>query len=327
MKKPAISVIIPVYKAENYLHKCVDSLLAQTFTDFEVILVDDGSSDRSGAICDEYSQKDSRVKVIHKENGGVSSARQCGIDNAQGEYTIHADPDDWVENNMLEELYRKAKKENADMVICDYYKEYGNYTKYIKQQPPALDHKTILCELLLEQLHGSCWNKLIRRTYYKRYNIHFPFSLRMYEDLFVTISIVCNNPKISYLNKAFYHYDKVTNLQSITKDPTVAYTQLLKLDQYLRDVFTSIYFQYIYSYLLYKKAWLELTMSNLKELSTTLEDLKNHFPPHAPLSKKVLLKLAYHSPLLSKKIYDIIKKHQNKHLVFHIKKTRNKIRA
>ena len=106
---PKISVIVPVYKAEAYLHRCVDSLLAQTFQDFEVLLVDDGSPDRSGEICDEYARKDSRVRVFHKENGGVSSARQYGMDHAQGEYTIHADPDDWVEPTMLEELYRKEK--------------------------------------------------------------------------------------------------------------------------------------------------------------------------------------------------------------------------
>ena len=81
--QPSISVIIPVYKAEKYLHRCIDSLLAQTFTDFEILLIDDGSPDRSGEICDEYAAKDSRIRVIHKENGGVSSARQCGIDNAQ----------------------------------------------------------------------------------------------------------------------------------------------------------------------------------------------------------------------------------------------------
>lgn len=82
---PKISVIVPVYKAENYLHRCVDSLLAQTFEDFEILLVDDGSPDASGSICDEYAQKDHRIRVFHKENGGVSSARQCGIDHAQGE--------------------------------------------------------------------------------------------------------------------------------------------------------------------------------------------------------------------------------------------------
>ena len=112
---PKISVIVPVYKAEAYLHRCIDSLLAQTFFDFEILLVDDGSPDRSGEICAEYARKDRRVRVFRKNNGGVSSARQCGIDNVVGEYSIHVDPDDWVEPTMLEELYEKAKKEAAPL--------------------------------------------------------------------------------------------------------------------------------------------------------------------------------------------------------------------
>lgn len=118
---PAVSVVIPVYKAEAWLHRALDSICAQSLNNWECILVDDGSPDRSGEICDEYAEKDRRFRVIHQKNGGVSSARQAGIDAAKGEYSIHIDPDDWVEPTMLEELYHKAKEDNADMVICDYY--------------------------------------------------------------------------------------------------------------------------------------------------------------------------------------------------------------
>ena len=109
-----ISVIVPIYKAEQTLRRCVDSLLAQTHSDFELLLVDDGSPDGSGAICDEYASKDSRVRVFHKDNGGVSSARQVGLDHSRGEYLIHVDSDDWVAPRMLEELYRKAVSDDAD---------------------------------------------------------------------------------------------------------------------------------------------------------------------------------------------------------------------
>lgn len=105
---PKISVIVPVYKAEKYLRKCVDSILNQTFSNFELILVDDGSPDQSGQICDEYAGKDKRINVIHKKNDGVSAARQSGLDASSGDYVIHADPDDWVEPQMLKELYAKA---------------------------------------------------------------------------------------------------------------------------------------------------------------------------------------------------------------------------
>lgn len=214
MNVPKISVIVPVYKAETYLHRCVDSLLAQTFTDFEILLVDDGSPDRSGEICDEYARKDSRVRVFHKENGGVSSARQCGMDNARGEYTIHADPDDWVDPTMLEELYRKAKEEDADMVICDYFVEERKKTKRIIQKPSALDHNVVL-EELFQQLHGSCWNKLVRRACYKEFGVKFPLELSCCEDLYVNACLAAEDIRITYLNKAFYHYDQVVNENSI----------------------------------------------------------------------------------------------------------------
>lgn len=110
--KPTISVIVPVYNAEKYLHRCVDSILSQTFTDFEVLLINDGSTDTSGVICDEYAQKDARVRVFHKENGGVSSARNVGIKNMRGLYSIHVDSDDWVEPSYLKDLYSCAKVEN-----------------------------------------------------------------------------------------------------------------------------------------------------------------------------------------------------------------------
>ena len=216
MPTPKISVIVPVYKAEKYLNKCVDSLLAQTFTDFEVLLIDDGSPDCSGKICDEYARKDNRVKVFHNENGGVSSARQFGIDHAQGEYTIHADPDDWVEPNMLENLYRKAKEEDVDLVICDYYEHRGKRCDYIKQQLSSLDSRTVLKELF-QQLHGSCWNKLVRRVCYDKYNIHFPEGLNYCEDLLTWIQMFQHDDiRIAYLPKAFYHYDRFVNVNSIS---------------------------------------------------------------------------------------------------------------
>ncbi len=213
---PKVSVIVPVYKAEAYLHRCVDSLLAQTFTDFEVILVDDGSPDRSGEICDEYARKDDRVKVVHQKNSGVSMARQKGLDNAQGEYVIHADPDDWVEPDMLQELYGKAKEENADMVICDFYTQYKDHMYLNRQEPSALDHDTVQCELF-QQLHGSCWNKLVRRVCYNKFQIKFPVGVSYCEDLLTNATLLSHDIKVAYLPKAFYHYDQTINTNSIVR--------------------------------------------------------------------------------------------------------------
>lgn len=214
---PKISVIVPVYKAEKYLHRCVDSLLVQTFQDFEVLLVDDGSPDRSGEICDEYAKKDSRIRVFHKENGGVSSARQCGMDNARGEYTIHADPDDWVEPEMLDELYKRAKEDDADMVICDYYVNYRRKQIYKQQKPNSLESDAIMRQLLLQQLHGACWNKLVRRKLMEKFSIFFPLHMTIWEDLYVVCNLLMHNLKVSYLPIAFYHYDCFINSNSLVR--------------------------------------------------------------------------------------------------------------
>lgn len=227
MYTPLISIIVPVYKAEAYLHRCVDSILSQTFHSFEVLLIDDGSPDKSGEICDEYAMKDNRVRVFHKENGGVSSTRQYGIDNAWGEYTIHVDPDDWIESNMLEELYVKAKEDDADMVICDFYDEQKKGQIYRKQEPAKLDYRTVFKEFF-QKLHCSCCNKLIRRTCYSRYNIRFPNEMNLWEDGYVMFSLTMNPIKISYLPKAFYHYDNFTNCNSIVRKPTVRDLESMK---------------------------------------------------------------------------------------------------
>lgn len=217
---PKISVIVPVYKAEKYIRRCVDSILAQTFTDFELLLVDDGSPDNSGAICDEYAARDSRVKVFHKENGGVSSARQMGLDNSLGEYVIHADPDDWVEPDMLQELYSEAQQSGADMVICDFYINYGNRQIYKSQKPEKLSHDAILKELLMQRLHGACWNKLVRRDLFEKYEVKFPEDIIRWEDLFVNVMLLINSVRVSYKENAYYHYDCGINQNSIVRKPS-----------------------------------------------------------------------------------------------------------
>lgn len=221
----AISVIVPVYKAEKYLCRCIDSILMQTFKNFEVLLVDDGSPDRCGEICDEYARLDERIKVIHKENGGVSSARQCGIDNAKGEYTIHVDSDDWIEPNMLEELYQIAKAESADMVICDYYEENGKNTSCKKQEPTNCSSYQVIYDLF-QQLHGSCCNKLIKSACYNKNSVCFPVGINIMEDKIFVIQTCFFMSKISYLNKAFYHYDR-TNEESITHNSEILNKNLM----------------------------------------------------------------------------------------------------
>ena len=198
--------------AENTLKRCIDSVLAQTFTNFEVLLIDDGSPDRSGEMCDEYAQKDSRIRVFHKQNGGVASARQLGMDEAKGEYVIHADPDDYVEPEMLHELYSCAVNNHADIVICDYYINYPDHQQLVRQQPSSLDHVSVLNELF-QQLHGSCCNKLVKRSCYMKYGITFPKNVSYCEDVSFWVMLLKNPVNIAYVPMAFYHY--VQNNSSI----------------------------------------------------------------------------------------------------------------
>lgn len=205
--KPCISVIVPIYKAEKSICRCVDSILNQTFTDFELILVDDGSPDGCGTICDDYASKDVRVKTIHKSNGGVSSARQAGTDVAKGVYSIHVDADDWIEATMLEYLYQTAIAKDADMVVCDYILELPHKTKYIRQCPPSLSAEFLLRQYLSGTFHAALWNKLIKTSCYRQTD--FPKGINYGEDLFVVGNMLhCGSIiNVAYVGKAFYHYD------------------------------------------------------------------------------------------------------------------------
>lgn len=211
----SVSVIIPIFKAESYLCKCLDSFVNQDFTNFELILVDDGSPDSSGKICDGYAIQDKRIKVIHKTNEGVSVARQTGLDKAQGKYVIHADPDDWVEKDMLSTLFQVAESENADVVMCDMWVDYNGGTTFLKKQNPSgLEHETILKDFFYH-LHGSMCNKLIRRECFSKYQVRFNPKISYCEDFLVCIALYKHPLKTTYCNRAFYHYVQDINANSI----------------------------------------------------------------------------------------------------------------
>ena len=214
---PRISLIVAVYNAEAYFHTFMQSVLSQTFTDFEVLLVNDGSSDGSGALCDDYAARDSRIRVFHKANGGVASARQVGIENARGEYTIHADPDDTVAPTYLEDLYAEAVKEDADMVMCDYYVVQTKKMRYRRIAPKSLDSSKMLDGILLAKIPGFLCNKLIRRSLYERFGISFVAGLDYGEDTLVCVKLMLGGIKIAYVKKALYYYNWVVNPNSITR--------------------------------------------------------------------------------------------------------------
>ena len=206
MNEIAISVIVPIYNMEKLMRKCLNSILAQTFLDYECLLIDDGSKDGSPAICDEYVQKDERIKVFHKPNGGLSDARNYGIERAQGEYTIFFDPDDWVDKDCLKDLYAKAQETDADMVMCDIYYNDQYCEKYSKQEPKALDHYAVLEDIVTDKVQGFTVTKLIRRSLYHQYDLQYPIGMYGCEDQYTICKLLKNDIKIAYLPKAYYHY-------------------------------------------------------------------------------------------------------------------------
>ena len=237
-RQPKISVIVAVYNAEKYIKRCIDSLLSQTFTDFEVLLIDDGSTDGSSRICDEYAAKDSRLRVFHNENQGIGATRHFGIDHAKGEYTIHVDSDDWVEKNMLLELYESAVANEADIVFCDYYKEKAGVNEYVAQKPTTLDRETIIDDLLATRLYGACWNKLIKHECYARCNVNFIEGLNYGEDMIALISLLQHPVRVAYTSNAYYHYDLQTNPNSYTRQ--ITYENLRERERYVELLFRSV---------------------------------------------------------------------------------------
>ncbi len=216
---PYISVIVAVYNVAKWMRKCIEGILAQTFLNFELILVDDGSTDESPSICDEYACQDNRIRVIHKTNGGVASARQVGLEAAQGEYVIHVDPDDWSEPDMLEKMYRYARETQSDMLICDFWMEFqnGRPRHYFTQNTGSLDGASLFSDLIHNRIYGSVWNKLIKRELLVQNGIHFPVGLNYCEDLYVTAWCATLAKKIAYLPEAFYHY-QTSMPQSLVDD-------------------------------------------------------------------------------------------------------------
>lgn len=212
MTIPKISVIVPVYKVEKYLHRCIDSILSQSFTDFELILVDDGSPDNCGKICDEYAQKDSRVRVFHKSNGGVSSARNLGLDNAIGEWVTFIDSDDYIEQGYISELMFYQEHNDVEFVaICNYIKKHTDsiHISLKKEEFDLLFSKYELNRIC------SPWGKLFNYNLIKHIDLKFDDRIHLGEDVIFVLTYLLNVNKLEliYSNKYFYEYRE----KSLTK--------------------------------------------------------------------------------------------------------------
>lgn len=205
---PKISIIIPVYNVEKYIRKCIDSILFQTFIDFELILVDDGSKDSSGEICDEYQNKDSRIKVIHKSNGGLSSARNAGINIAKGDFFGFVDSDDWINKDMYELLYKGISDFKADIALCRLlHLDENNHSYYLNDKfsdkEKIIDGDRLLSYLLLKRIDASSCTKLFKSSIFENLRFH---EGRNNEDFKLLYEVFSNVNKGVLINEVSYNY-------------------------------------------------------------------------------------------------------------------------
>lgn len=200
-----VSIIIPVYNVRNYLPQCLDSVLKQSYVNWEAILVDDGSTDGSGRICDDYAKRDARFRVIHQGNAGAANAKNTGLDHADGAYIVFIDSDDWVEPNWLETLVSIARENRADVVECDFRKEYVGRSQVANDWEDAVfTAESYLAQYLSNWTCSLFWNKLYRADLLK--NIRFRRERRCIDDEFFTYKAVSGAGKIARTGKVLYHY-------------------------------------------------------------------------------------------------------------------------
>lgn len=238
MKDEAVSIIVPVYNAENYIKECIESILKQTFSNLELILINDGSTDSSARIIDEYAKKDKRIKPIHIENSGVSTARNIGLQNATGEWVTFVDSDDWIEPDMISFAVKKAKETNADIIMWSYFKNYANQELPLSLLPGGnqiienekdkdLFHLKAIYSLygenrLTESVSsGTVWCKLYKKSLIDKKDLQFKVGLTRAQDTIFSINAAEHASKIVYYEKHLYHY-------RITTTSTTSGTKYIK---------------------------------------------------------------------------------------------------
>ena len=199
-----VSIIVPIYKVEDYIRECIDSILAQTYPDFELILVDDGSPDSCGRICDDYAKRDNRIKVVHKVNGGLTSARNAGLEVAKGEWIMHVDGDDWIEPDMIESLIEAAQITGADMVIGDFVK-YGPSAGYNKLPTWSSDKKKSMTNYIAYVM-TTIWGSIAKRSLYADHSLKSPDGISYCEDFHLIVRLCHFANKIVNVHRPFYHY-------------------------------------------------------------------------------------------------------------------------
>lgn len=251
-KQPKISIVVPVYKVEKYLDRCVNSLTGQTLKELEIILVDDGSPDRCPIICDEYAAKDNRIKVIHKSNGGLSSARNAGLEAISGEYYMFVDSDDWLDEKACEESYYEITKQSADCLMFSYTKEFGNHSivNHVFEKEYFVWNKEDVTNKFHRRLFGliggelarpqdgdlivSACMQLFRTDKFK--DIRFvDTKIIGTEDCWYQILLYQHCDKFVYMDKPYYHYLRINDSSLTTKYNPNLFSRWQKLYDYMDE--------------------------------------------------------------------------------------------
>lgn len=267
-----ISIIVPIYNVETYLPKCIDSILNQTFKNFELILVNDGSPDRCGAICDRYAKLDSRIKVIHKDNGGVSSARNAGLDTAKGNYIGFVDPDDYIDAEMYLRLFNLCEDRDADIAVCRNIREINGQI----EQPRIYSFEIIemncvesLKQMFIGNLYRfALWNKLYRRHCLE--DIRFPEG-RIHEDLSVNYLFFINAKKVVFTDYPGYIYVK-RNESILTKNYNKDRLQSLEAWEEIID-YMKFYYPFLMKYV--KRCAVFWIIDNANYIQLSINDTKD----------------------------------------------------
>ena len=215
-----ISIIVPIYNVEKHLRKSIECIQEQTLEDIEIILVNDGSTDNSLNICKEYKKKDDRIKVIDKDNGGVSSARNAGLEIATGDCVGFSDPDDWIESNMYQNMHEKIEKTQSEICMCNYVKERNTKHTFISLniEKDLLNKKDIIDQIIpgvisskklpnkLDYIMGSVWRLIIKRDFVNKYNFRFDEDCSFMEDALFCIQIFLKSERLCIERGYYYHY-------------------------------------------------------------------------------------------------------------------------
>lgn len=237
METPLISIIVPVYKVEKYLSRCIDSIIIQTYKNLEIILVDDESPDSCPSICDNYAKSDNRIKVIHKKNGGLSAARNTGLKVATGEWIGFVDSDDWIEPDTYETAINVAIKNNVEIIqwnLVSFYDNGDEKKMTIPVEEGCYDFKN---SMPLHWVFNTAYTKLYKKQLFSLYDIQYPDGVQIIEDLSVSYRLFSNVDKIFYLDKCFYHYfqreDSILHISMSEKQIDKAVQELKYVTEYL----------------------------------------------------------------------------------------------